>query len=72
MDYLSWLERLHAPKAFGEEVIGSTPIFSTNSERALREIVRPFSLNKKGVARRKSSENRPDTALPLSRVMALT
>ena len=29
MDYLSRLERLHAPKAFGEEVIGSTPIFST-------------------------------------------
>ncbi len=29
-DQISWLGRLHAPKAFGEEVTGSTPVFSTS------------------------------------------
>ena len=32
MANITVLERLHAPKAFGEEVVGSTPIFSTKPD----------------------------------------
>ena len=39
MDHLCQIKRLLAPKAFGEGVIGSTPVFSTKTSSGIPESV---------------------------------